>query len=276
MSTADRLLNVLELFTMDRPEWSVEEAASELGMTRSTTYRYFKSLVDAGLIAAHTTSRYTLGPAIIRYDRQLRLLDPLIVSATAVMRRLARQLGPHVWVLLCRLYRNEVLCVHQETLDPPDLASDFERQPVSYGRGQPMPLHRGAPSKVVLANMNFRLVRPIYQENPDAMASVDLGKNWNEVKRGLRALRNAGAVVTKGELLGEMQGIALPIFEQQVVIGSLSIVMEEARLMPPREALIPQLSEAVREIQDRMAATDASAPKLGGSVGSAETEGQSA
>jgi len=256
MSTADRLLNVLELFTMDRPEWTVEEAACELDMTRSTTYRYFKSLVDAGLIVAHTPSRYTLGPAIIRYDRQLRLLDPLIVSATGVMRRLARQLGPHVWVLLCRLYRNEVLCVHQETLDPPDLASDFERQPVSYGRGQPMPLHRGAPSKVVLANMNFRLVRPIYQENPEAMASIGLGKTWTEVKRGLRALRNAGAIVTKGELQGEMQGIALPIFEQQVVIGSLSIVMEESRTMPPRETLIPPLAEAIREIEERLETTD--------------------
>jgi len=265
MSTADRLLNVLELFTMDRPEWSVEEAASELGMTRSTAYRYFKSLVDAGLIAAHTPSRYTLGPAIIRYDRQLRLLDPLIVSATPVMRRLARQLGPHVWVLLCRLYRHEVLCVHQETLDPPDLASDFERQPVSYGRGQPMPLHRGAPSKVILANMNFRLVRPIYYENPGAMASVGLGESWTEVKRSLRALRNAGAVVTKGELQGGMQGIALPIFEEEVVIGSLSIVMEMSREMPARESLIPPLAEAIQQIQDRMAATDWSAARSDGS-----------
>ncbi|HWW65841.1 MAG TPA: helix-turn-helix domain-containing protein [Sphingomonadaceae bacterium] len=260
MSTANRLLNVLDLFTMDRPEWSVEEAASELGMTRSTTYRYFKSLVDAGLIAAHTTSRYTLGPAIIRYDRQMRLHDPLIVSATPVMRQLTRELGPHIWVPLCRLYRHQVLCVHLETLDPPDPARDFDRQPVSYGRGQPMPLHRGAPSKVILANMNFRLVRPIYYQDPGAMASVGLGNDWTEVKRSLRALRNAGAVETKGDLQGGMQGIALPIFDQQVVIGSLSIVMEQSREMPPRETLIPPLTDAVREIEHRLASTNPNTP----------------
>jgi len=259
MSTADRLLNILGLFTIDRPEWSVEEAAGELGMTLSTTYRYFKSLVDAGLIAAHTTSRYTLGPAIIRYDRQMRLHDPLIVAATPVMRRLVRQLGPHVWVILCRLYRTEVLCVHQETLDPPDLATDFERQPVSYGRGQPMPLHRGAPSKVILANMNFRLVRPIYYEDPAAMAQVGLGEDWAQVKRSLRALRNAGVVETSGELQGGMQGISLPIFDQQAVIGSLSIVMEAEREMPAREVLVPPLAEAVAEIERRMAASESGA-----------------
>lgn len=256
MSTANRLLNVLALFTLDRPEWTVEEAAAELGMTMSTAYRYFKSLVEAGLIAAHTPSRYTLGPAIIRYDRQMRLRDPLIVAATPVMRRFVRELGPHVWVVLCRLYRTQVMSVHQETLDPPDLANDFERQPVSYGRGQLMPLHRGAPSKVILANMNFRLVRPIYYEDPAAMAAVGLGESWAEVKRSLRALRNAGALITKGELQGGMQGIALPIFDQQVVIGSLSIVMQESRKMPPREELVPPLTEAVRQIQESMAASE--------------------
>jgi DNA-binding IclR family transcriptional regulator len=251
MSTANRLLNVLALFTMDRPEWTVEEAASELGMTLSTAYRYFKSLVEAGLVAAHRTSHYTLGPAIIRYDRQMRLLDPLIVAATPVMRRLARALGPNVWVLLCRLYRTEVMCMHQETSGPPDFATDFERQPVSYGRGQPMPLHRGAPSRVILANMNFRLVRPIYQQDPGAMAEVGLGESWTEVKRSLRALRGT-AIVTDGELPGGMQGIALPIFDQQIVIGSLSIIMHRTRQMPPHETLVPPLAEAVRKIQSDM------------------------
>lgn len=251
MSTANRLLNVLALFTMDRPEWTVEEAASELGMTLSTAYRYFKSLGEAGLVAAHAPSRYTLGPAIIRYDRQMRLLDPLIVAAAPVMRRLARALGADVWVLLCRLYRTEVMCIHQETSEPPDLASDFERQPVSYGRGQPMPLHRGAPSRVILANMNFRLVRPLYQQNPGAMAEVGLGESWTEVKRSLRALRGT-AIVTNSELPGGMQGIALPIFDQQAVIGSLSIIMHQARQMPPRETLVPQLADAVQQIQADM------------------------
>lgn len=253
MSTANRLLNVLSLFTMDRPQWTVEEAAAELGMTLSTAYRYFRSLVEAGLVAADTPSRYTLGPAIIQYDRQLRLLDPLIVAATPEMRRLAMEIGADVAVMLCRLYRTEVICVHQESVDQPDFTGSLTRLPVSYGRGQPMPLHRGAPSKAILANMNFRQVRPIYQQNPQAMAEVGLGENWNEVKRSLRALRGKGAIVTKGELQGGRQGMALPIFANDAVVGSLSLVMFEDRDALPQKPLGEALARAVTQIQTNMA-----------------------
>lgn len=253
MSTANRLLNVLSLFTMERPQWTVEEAAAELGMTLSTAYRYFRSLVEAGLVAADTPSRYTLGPAIIQYDRQLRLLDPLIVAATPEMRRLAVTMGPDVSVMLCRLYRTEVICVHQESVDQPDFTGSLTRLPVSYGRGQPMPLHRGAPSKAILANMNFRQVRPIYQQNPAAMAEVGLGETWNEVKRNLRALRGNGAIVTKGELQGERQGIAMPIFANENVVGSLSLVMFEDRDALPRDRLSEALARAVAQIEVNMA-----------------------
>jgi DNA-binding IclR family transcriptional regulator len=251
MSTANRLLNVLALFTMERPDWTVEEAAGELGLTLSTAYRYFKSLVEAGLVTADTPGRYTLGPAIIQYDRQLRLRDPLIASAAPIMRRLAITMGTDASVVLCRLYRTQVLCVHLESVDLPDIARDYLR--VSYGRGQPMPLHRGAPSKAILAHMNFRMVKPIYDKDPEAMAAVGLGANWTEVKRNLRKLRSAGAIVTQGELEGGRQGIAYPIHSaQDLVIGSLSIVLPVTRQMPSKEATGALLAEAVQGIRASM------------------------
>ncbi len=257
MSTANRLLNVLALFTMDRPGWTVEEAAGELGLTLSTAYRYFKSLVDAGLVTADTPGRYTLGPAILQYDRQLRLHDPLIAAAAPIMRRLAMGMGSEASVVLCRLYRTQVLCVHLESVDRPDI----NYMQVSYGRGQPMPLHRGAPSKAILAHMNFRMVKPIYDQDPGAMAAVGLGANWTEVKRNLRKLRNAGAIVTQGELEGGRQGIAYPIHSaQDVVIGSLSIVLPVTRQMPSKETTGALLAEAVASIRANMGAPPQAEP----------------
>src|SRR5262245_503951 len=114
MTTADKLLQALGLFTLERPEWTVEAAARELDLTLSTAYRYFKSLSDAGFISAGSAGRYTLGPAIIQYDRQMRLLDPLIITATPVMQRIASVIRSQSVVLLCRLYKTQVMCVHQE------------------------------------------------------------------------------------------------------------------------------------------------------------------
>jgi len=235
MSTANRLLAVLGLFTLERPKWTVDAAALELGMTVSTAYRYFKSLVDAGLVAADTPRHYTLGPAIIEYDRQMRLRDPLIGTAAPVMQELAQDIGSGAVILLCRLYRHRVVCVHQETLAADNFYRRFDgSEPISYERGQPMPLHLGAPSKAILASMKARQVRAIYDKDITAWREAGLGADWSEVKRTLRIMRNAGMVVTYGEMSVGMQGIAVPILAGQTgVIGSLSAVVAPDRLATP-------------------------------------------
>jgi DNA-binding IclR family transcriptional regulator len=256
MSTADRLLNVLGLFTLDRSKWTVEAAALELNMTVSTTYRYFKSLVDAGLLAADRPRHYTLGPAIIEYDRQMRLRDPLIVTAMPIMKRLADTLGADAMVLLCRLFRRRVLCVHQETVGPQAFHTHWQQgQPIIYQRGQPMPLHRGAPSKAILAHMKARQVRPIYEEEAHDWNSAGLGQSWMEVKRSLRMLRNAKVVTTTGEISDNTTGIAVPLLmEQTGVVGSLSIILPPDRRSGPGPDAAAALAEAARAIEQGLVA----------------------
>jgi len=251
MTTVHRLLSVLGLFTLDRPKWTVEAAAAELGMTASTAYRYFKGLVDAGLVVADTPRHYTLGPAIIEYDRQMRLHDPLIATAAPVMRQLANTIGPDAMVLLCRLYRRRVLCVHQELIGAEAFHTHWRRgQPIIYQRGQPMPLHSGAPSKAILAHMRARQVRPIYNDEAEAWRSAGLGDNWIAVKRTLRLLRNQRTITTYGEISSRTHGIAVPIMvEQTRVIGSLSIILPPDRENAPVDDIGTALAEAVREIE---------------------------
>jgi len=256
MSTANRLLAVLGLFTLERPKWTVEGAALELGMTVSTAYRYFKSLVDAGLVAADTPRFYTLGPAIIEYDRQMRLRDPLIATATPVMQELAQKIGSGAVILLCRLYRHRVVCVHQETLATDNFYRRFDgSEPISYERGQPMPLHRGAPSKAILSHMKARQMRAIYDKETLAWRDAGLGENWTEVKRALRIMRNAGMVVTYGEMTVGMQGVAVPIMAGSTgVIGSLSAVVAPDRLTRPVEQIGRTLAAGSRQIETALIA----------------------
>ncbi len=113
MKTSDRTITLLRLFTVDRPQWTVEEAALEIGMTISTAYRYFRSLSEHGFICSYATGKYVLGPAFMQYDRQIRMLDPLLIAAGPVMDDLARKLPPSTVLLLCKLYDMEVMCIDQ-------------------------------------------------------------------------------------------------------------------------------------------------------------------
>ena len=219
MSTSDKLLSVLALFSIEEAEWSVDEAAKRLGLPVSTTYRYFRSLTEAGLIVAFAAGRYVVGPAIVQLDRQTRLLDPLLKTATPKMQSLAQASNTPSIFLLCRLYRNQVMCVHQEHADRPEYA-------VSYERGRLMPLHRGASSKIILAYLPSRFVRTFYSDHKEDLEAVGLGKDWKEVKSSLRSIRSAGICITYAELDANVIGIAAPIFDPEGgVIGSLALVL---------------------------------------------------
>jgi len=229
---------------MEHTEWTVEGAASELDLAVSTAYRYFRSLSKAGLIVAVATGRYVLGPAIIQYDRQIRLRDPLTTAAQPVMKRLTEQILPHSVVLLCRLFRNQVMCVHQESAERPEFAT-------SYERGRAMPLFRGASSKVILAHLPSRTVKGLYAELPAQFAQASLGRSWDEAKERLRTLRNTGFSITQGDLDPGMCGIAVPVFEPpESVVGSLSIVIPARHLTPKFLEEAPRvLKEAADQIR---------------------------
>lgn len=249
MSTTKKIVSTLGLFTFERPEWTVDAAAKELQLGLSTTYRYFRTLADAGLIVAYSAGRYVLGPAITQLDRQTRLLDPLISAAKPVMQELLRLLDGRGVILLCRLYRNQIMCVHQEAVEPHEMA-------VSYERGKLMPLHRGAASKVVLAQLPARFVRSFYERHAVDMAAVSLGSSWDEVKRSMRKLRTAGFAITYAELDVGATGVAAPLFEPNgAVIGSLGLVLSQADLVGCKPTCIASMIKSAAGAVDSALAT---------------------
>jgi len=243
VSISDKLLSVFGLFTFEQPRWTVEQAAEELGLAPSTTYRYFRKLSDAGLIVAISAGQYVLGPRIAMLDRQMRMLDPLIASADKLMQRLEQTIEIPSVLFLCRLYRNQVMCIYTHDIGNPGFA-------YSYERGRPMPLHRGAASKVIMAHLPARIVRPLIEKNQKDVTAAGLGSTWPITKKRLRLIRNAGYVVTRGELDRGLFGTASPVFgEDGHVIGSLGIVMKENKAAEQRlEQLIEQIAEAARAI----------------------------
>lgn len=221
MQTQDKMLQVLNLFTPAHPLWSFEDLQTDLGYSRSTLYRYLKTLSDAGLVAHMPRRGYSLGPRIIEMDRQILLTDPLIAGARPVMRELAaRQEGV---VLLCRRYDHRVLCVHQET--------GAARISSTYERGKAQSLLRGAASLVILAHLSGYQINRLHAEHGAEMAKIGLAADLPALREALKRIRQAGWSVTKGQVTEGVTGIAAPVFDPEGdVIGSLSITVPEPDL----------------------------------------------
>jgi len=126
-------------------------------------------------------------------------------------------------ILLCRRFRDRVLCVHQVLGRGP-------QEPVSYERGRPMPLFAGATSKIILANFSRRELKALFAAKAKEVAKAGLGRDWDAFAAELKALRRAGICISRGEVDRGRIGIAAPIFNADgAILGSLSFVLPESR-----------------------------------------------
>ena len=244
-SSLSRMLAVVDLFSEDASVWTVDDIALALGYTRATAYRYVGELHDSGLLTRVGRGAYALGPRIIELDRQIRRCDPLLIAGEPVMHAL---LSPNLGqvVLLCSLFRDKVLCIHQEGHD--------RKLALSYARGRPMPLFRGATSKAILANIPERRLTRLFLDHQDEIAKAGLGTDRTEFLASMRTIRRAGYAMTHADLDPGVIGVGVPVFGgEHTVLGSLSVVFDEKRF-PARQLqrIVADLQRAARTFQTQV------------------------
>lgn len=217
MSQPDRQLAILQLFEDGRPVRTVEEIGFALGTSISTTYRHVRSLVQAGFLDPATGAGYALGPGFIRYDRILRQHDQLIQLAEPVMKTLLARTNRHATVILCRRFKDCVMCVHE-------IRGDKSKQTTSYERGVAMPMFLGATSKVILANLPDRTLKSVYLANEQTIRRALKVKDWKAFKEQFRNIRHEGYALTDSEVAEGRIGLAAPISRDGQVIAGISLV----------------------------------------------------
>lgn len=214
-SSFDRVLQVLDLFSEDRLEWTPEELMAALGFSRPTLYRYLKTLRDAGFLTSLPNAGLTLGPRVVEMDYLLRKSDPLILSGEDHLDTLTKNYP--CTAFLVRWYGEKILCVSSVSSSPNPLSS--------YPRGRPMPLGRGAIARSILAYLPRRRSIPLIEHNFDELSSVGLGQTIEAIYEGLKKVRKAGFAVAHGEVTPGVVGIAAPVFDAgQTPIASLCVI----------------------------------------------------
>jgi DNA-binding IclR family transcriptional regulator len=217
-NSLERMLAVIDLFREESLEWTPEEMMQELSYSRSTLYRYLKTLVEAGFLSSMPNTGYTLGPRIIELDYLLRRSDPLILAGRPFLLELvARYPGT---AMLVRLFKNKIVCVHHEKSSK-DMRS-------SYTRGRPMPITRGATAKAILAFLPRTHLMKLIERNLEGFRGAGFGDNSPTIKQKLKMIRQQGYAVAHGEVTPAVYGFAAPIFDiGQTVIASLSVTIED-------------------------------------------------
>lgn len=221
MSSLDRMLGVLDLFSESRTGIQSNDVSDLLTCSQATAYRYLRSLCASGFLSQGQEGFYTLGSRIIELDRLLRKTDPLLTNARVVMSELSAQWDLNM--MLCSYYKDKVMCA--------DIVGSNETLQVTYERGKPIPLFRGAMAKVILANLSPYQLKNLMLEHGGEIQQAGLGDNWKIFRGNLNKIRKMGSCVTRAEVIKDLIGVAAPIFNKEArVLGSIVFVISDKEL----------------------------------------------
>jgi DNA-binding IclR family transcriptional regulator len=241
-SVLGRLGALLEAYAMDRPRLTVADAGDLLKVSEATAYRYLGDLCQIGLLARHAQG-YALGPKIIELEYILRQFDPVLGKEEETFRTLARSTNCHV--LFCNFYGDTIINVHHEKADEPIS--------LTFIKGRPMPLFRGSQAHILLAYMDRRRLKRLFEKHFEDEDLQRIGADWDSFNTAMRRIRKDGYYISRGELDPTTTGIAVPVLEDARIIGSLVLAFPSDKpAMLPESVLIAMVRATAEAMTERI------------------------
>lgn len=254
-SALTRLLQVLDLFSLERPTIRVEEVVQGFNIVQSTAYRYLKELTDAGLLAQQGKGVYSLGRRIVELERLLQLSDPLLLAGREVMESL-QNFADNRAFLLCAYYKDAALCVYK--VGPDEITYNGAPMKILRGRGTVLSLFSGAGSQAILANLPPHQIKSLYLTSAPQIGKAGLGESWKEFRVALADIRKQGFAQTIGKMNPGMHSVAVPILKADgKAAGSLLMIGPAApQDMNQAVDMVPTLKAKAERISFAMQQSD--------------------
>lgn len=246
VKSADRVLDVLELFVTTRRPLSHSEIAADLNIPKSSLTQLLRNLENRGYLTFTAgANTYEPGPAIAKLASNLRVSFEIAAIAQPIIDIVAKRIQETTSVSVLRGSEVERVAT----------ANAIQR-PLRYWMtvGERMPLHATSAGKAIMAFLSA-------QDRDDIIASLPLSKTTTKTIGSVTALKNelkrvAGEKVAYSNEEFELGvlGISVPVLDsRQCPVASLGVVFPSARdNASHRDAILKALREGGRRIEDEL------------------------
>jgi DNA-binding IclR family transcriptional regulator len=231
-SVTSKVVALLDAFSLDRPELSLNELARRTGLPLSTTYRLAQELVAWGGLERAPGAGYRIGLRLL----EIGSLAPRSAALNTIVLPFMQDLyeATHENVHLAVLGGHEALYVERVT----------GRRSISVRsrRGGRLPLHATGVGKVLLAYADPALLTEVIaaglrRYTPYTIVAPD------HLKRTLAEVRRTGVAFAREEMTVGRVSVASPLLDAQGgAVAAMSIVMPSSSADPQR--LAPALRTA--------------------------------
>ncbi len=236
-----RAAALVDLLAQEGKELGVREIARRAGLTRSTAHRLLVSLELIGLVEqAPLTDKYRLGHKAVywasRSSQQSGLREKALPHMTRLRDQTQETVGLSVRVRGGRTYLAQVESRH-------DIRWTMET-------GRLLPLHAGAPGKLLLACLPDAEVEAVLRRLRPRRLTPATPISRNQILAAIRKIRRDGVAVGVGEVVVGSATIAAPVREARgEVVAALSVSGPSFRFTEARRAAaVPALRAAAADL----------------------------
>jgi DNA-binding IclR family transcriptional regulator len=232
-STADRAIDILLLFSDDKPFWTANEIAARFGMPKSTVYRYVNSLRSYALIDEDGEGGFRLGPRIFPLARTARASTSVVRIVRPHLQAVADTFG-ELMVLQQRV-GYEILSL--------DRIQTQQRVSIASTRSHLLPWPGTSSAKLLLAYAPpgeqaelMRLLHPTVYTPRTVRSKAAL-------RVQLERVVHDGYAVTDEERDEGVWGVAAPVFERGRAVYAIGLAAPKFRMTSEKA---PGAIEAVK------------------------------
>ncbi|MCZ4314826.1 IclR family transcriptional regulator [Comamonadaceae bacterium G21597-S1] len=246
-STAERAIDILLLFTDDKPFWTANDIATHFGMPKSTVYRYVNSLRSYALIDEDGQGGFRLGPRIFPLARTAKAGMSVIKLAYPHIKQLADRFGE--MVVLQQRVGYDILPL--ERIQPP------QRVSLQSTRSHLLPWPATSSAKLLLAfapqgeqDEILRMLHPTSYTGKTLQSKASL-------RVALDQVRKVGYAITDEERDEGVWGAAAPVFENGSASYALAIAAPKFRMTAQTTtAIVAAVMAAAEALSKDIAAVD--------------------
>jgi len=241
----ERIVSILDSFTLEQPILGVREIARRTGLSTSTVGRLMTAMKHMGMLNQDPESQsYMMGSKVLAWAGIYTVTCDVRTLALPVMVRLQEKTRETISLYV--LEGNERVCV--ERLESPETVRIVARV------GRRIPLYAGSAGKVFLAFMpsvrRDELLSTIELKPLTSETIVDKEK----LMSNLEEIRQKGFAFSRGEWILDAAGVAAPIFDQYGhVTAALTISGPTQRFQEKKiEEMAALVKEGAEEISAEM------------------------
>lgn len=221
VKSADRVLDIFELFAERHEPINLSDLSRELDMPASSAYKLLQNLLSRGYLEADKQGRtFRLGYKLFEIGSKYAQRTDLAGEFQLVAQKIVDDINESVFLTI----RNGEMALY--------IAEKQSSHPVRFVShlGMQLPLHATAMGKVLLSGMTEDEIAKLYPDKQLGRLTDTTIVDFSELMKQLERIRAEGVGYSEGESVHGIRCVAAPIFGASgQIVSALGVSMPEAR-----------------------------------------------